>query len=65
MLRVLKGKCKTLGPTTHLQPHFVPKWKWDIMLMEFIVSLLLTPLRYDAIMDIMDSLIKLAHFTPI
>ncbi|XP_059074998.1 uncharacterized protein LOC131875015 [Cryptomeria japonica] len=48
-----------------LQSDLVPGWKWDIISMDFIVGLLMSSCRHDAIMVIVDRLTKVAHFSPI
>jgi hypothetical protein len=45
-----------------LQPLSIPMWKWDDIIMDFIVGLPLTARRKDAIWVIMDGLTKTAHF---
>ena len=48
-----------------LQPNLIPSWKWNIISMDFIVGLPLTPRQHDAIMVIVDQLTKVAHFSPV
>jgi hypothetical protein len=45
-----------------LQPLQVPEWKWEEIVMDFIVGLLRTQSGYDSIWVIVDRLIKVAHF---
>jgi hypothetical protein len=48
-----------------LQPLQVPEWKWEEIVMDFIVGLPRTQSGYDSIWVIMDRLTKVAHFIPI
>lgn len=50
-------------PAGLLYPHAIPEWKWDVILMDFIVGLPLTARQHDAIMVIVDKLTKVAHFS--
>jgi hypothetical protein len=43
----------------------VPEWKWEEIVMDFIVGLPRTQLVYDSIWLIVDRLRKVAHFIPI
>jgi len=55
-------KIKHQRPAGLLQPLDVPEWKWDSMSMDFMVGLLLTQRKNDAIWVIVDRLTKTAHF---
>jgi transposase InsO family protein len=48
-----------------LQPLQVPEWKWEEIVMDFIVGLLRTQSGYDSIWVIVDRLTKVAHFIPV
>jgi IS30 family transposase len=48
-----------------LQPLQVPEWKWEEMVMDFIVRLPRTRDGYDSIWVIVDRLTKVAHFIPV
>jgi hypothetical protein len=48
-----------------LQPFPIPEWKWEEIGMDFIVGLLKTKKRHDAIWVTMDRLSKVAHFIPV
>lgn len=48
-----------------LQPLTIPKWKWEDISMDFIVSLPTTSKGYDSIWVIVDRLTKSAHFIPV
>jgi hypothetical protein len=43
----------------------VPEWKWEEIVMDFIMSLSRTQSGYDSIWLIIDQLTKVAHFIPI
>jgi transposase InsO family protein len=43
----------------------VPEWKWEEIVIDFIVGLPRTQWRYDSIWVIVDRLTKVAHFIPI
>lgn len=51
-------------PVGLLQPHLVLEWKWNIISMDFIVGLLVTPRRHNGIMVTLDRITKVAHFSP-
>jgi hypothetical protein len=43
----------------------VPEWKWEEIVMDFIMDLLRTQSGYDSIWIIGDRLTKVAHFIPV
>jgi hypothetical protein len=43
----------------------VPEWKWEEIVMDFVVGLLRTQSGYDSIWLIVDRLTKVAHYIPI
>jgi hypothetical protein len=45
-----------------LQPLQISQWKWDEIVMDFIVGLPHTRDGYDSIWVVVDSLTKVAHF---
>jgi hypothetical protein len=45
-----------------LQPHAIPKSKWEVILMDVIVGLPLTVRIHDSIFIVVDTLTKSAHF---
>jgi hypothetical protein len=52
-------------PTGLLQPHVIPKPKWEVISMEFIVGLPLTTRRHDSIFMVVDTLTKSTHSIPV
>ena len=48
-----------------LQPLDIPEWKWEDMVMDFVVGLPSTSGQYDLIWVIIDRLTKSAHFLPV
>jgi hypothetical protein len=55
-------KAKHRHPTRLLQPHAIPKLKWDVISMDFIVGLPLMERRHNSIFVVVDTLMKSAHF---
>lgn len=45
-----------------LQPIPIPDWKWELISMDFVTSLLRTSKQHDAIMVVIYKLSKVAHF---
>jgi hypothetical protein len=60
-----KVKADYMKPRGLLQPLNIPEWKWDNIIMEFIVGLPLTACKFVSIWVIMDRLSKSTHFIPI
>lgn len=52
-------------PTGPLEPRLILEWKWDNIIMDFVLELPRGKKRNDAIWVIMDKLIKYAMFLPI
>ena len=48
-----------------LKPLLILKWKWDEIVMDFILELPKTPTREDSIWVVVDHLTKSSHFIPI
>jgi hypothetical protein len=67
------GKCDTchrmkashLKSAGVLQPLLIPMWKWDDIIMDFIVGLPLTARKKDSIWVIVDRLTKTTNFIPV
>jgi hypothetical protein len=55
-------KAEHQRPAELLQPLKIPEWKWEEIVMDFIVGLSPTQARYDLIWVIVDRLTKVAHF---
>jgi hypothetical protein len=55
-------KAEHQRPVGLLQPLQVSEWKWEAIVMDFIVGLLRTQSGYDSIWVIMDRLTKVSHF---
>jgi hypothetical protein len=43
----------------------IPKWKWEVVTMDFITKLPITNKQHDSIMVVVDKLSKVAHFIPV
>jgi len=48
-----------------LYPFLIPKWKWEVVTIDFITKLPKTIGKHDSIMVVVDNLIEVAHFIPI
>ena len=48
-----------------MQSHEIPKSKWEVISMDFIVGLPMTSRRHDSIFLVIDTLTKSAHFIPV
>ena len=60
-----KVKVEHRHPARLLQPLPIPEWKWDVVTMDFNTKLPKTRFQNDAIMVVVDKLIKVAHFIPV
>eukprot|EP00253_Pinus_taeda_P035992 PITA_35992 len=58
-------KAEHQHPTGLLQPLPIPKWKWEIISMDFITGLPRTKKNNNSIMVVVDKLSKAAHFKPV
>ena len=47
-----------------LQPHAIPKSKWEVILMDFIFGFPLTARSHDSIFVVVETLMKSVHFIP-
>ncbi|XP_038715044.1 uncharacterized protein LOC120008739 [Tripterygium wilfordii] len=52
-------------PAGLLQPLSVAQWKWEMITMDFIMALPMTPKQNDTVWVIVDRLTKSAHFLPV
>lgn len=55
-------KAEHCHPIGLLQPHDIPKTKWEFILMDFIVELPLTFKKHNSILVVVDKLTKNTHF---
>jgi hypothetical protein len=60
-----KVKTKHRQPIGLLQPLPIPKWKWELVTMDFITGLPRTGKLHDLIMVVVDKLTKAVHFIPL
>jgi hypothetical protein len=60
-----KVKAEHRHPTGLLQPLPIPKWKWEVVTMDFITGFPRTDNQHDSIMVVVDKLTKVAHFIPL
>jgi hypothetical protein len=51
--------------TVFLQPFPILKWKWEVVIVDFITKLPRTVKQHDSIMVVVDKLTKEAHFIPV
>ncbi|GKC14778.1 putative reverse transcriptase domain-containing protein, partial [Tanacetum coccineum] len=64
-LTCAKVKAKHQRPSGLLVQPKIPEWKWDNIIMDFVIKLPKTSQGYDTIWVIVDQLTKSASFTPI
>ena len=64
-LECQRVKADDCHPAGLLQPHDIPITKWEIISMDFIIGLPLTQQKHNAILVVVDKLIKNAHFIPV
>jgi hypothetical protein len=64
-LECQKVKAEHRHPAHLLQPLPIPKWKWEVVTMDFITKLPITNKKHDSIMVVVDKLTKAAHFIPV
>jgi hypothetical protein len=60
-----KAKVEHRHPAGLLQPLPIPKWKWEVVTMDFITGFPRTSKLHDLIMVVVDKLRKDAHFIPL
>ena len=58
--QLVREECK--HPGCLLRPILIPKWKWKVISMEFIIGLLRTSKQHDSIMGVVDRLSKVSDF---
>jgi hypothetical protein len=59
-----KVKAEHRHPKGLLQPLRIPKNKWEVITMDFIMGLPITNKQHDSIMVVVDKLTKATHFVP-
>ena len=59
-----KVKAEHQVPSGLLQPIKIPEWKWDRIIMDFVVGLPVTERKHDSIWVVVDRFTKSAHFLP-
>jgi hypothetical protein len=64
-LECQKVKAEHRHPVRLLYPLPIPKWKWEVVTMDFITKLPRTNKQHDSIMVVVDKLTKAAHFIPV
>jgi hypothetical protein len=64
-LECQKVKVEHKHPTGLLQPFPIPKWKWEVVIMDFITKLPRKIKQHDSIMAVVDKLTKSTHFIPV
>jgi hypothetical protein len=52
-------------PIFFVQTFPIPKWKWDVVTIDFITTFIRTTRKYDSIMVVVDKLTKFIHCIPI
>ncbi|GAU41290.1 hypothetical protein TSUD_374150 [Trifolium subterraneum] len=62
---LMKSKIKHQKPSGLLQPLFIPEWKWDSIVMDFVGGLPKTAKGNEVIWVVVDRLTKSAHFIAI
>ncbi|XP_024022408.1 uncharacterized protein LOC112091901 [Morus notabilis] len=60
----LRIKAEHQKPAGELQPLPIPRWKWEHITMDFLMGLLKTEQKHDAIWVVVDRLTKSVHFIP-
>jgi hypothetical protein len=60
-----KVKSENKHPGGLLQTLPIPKWKWEVVTMDFITGLPRTGKKHDAIMVVVEKLMKAGHFIPL
>jgi hypothetical protein len=64
-LECQKVKVEHRHPTGFLQPLPIPKWKLEVVTIDFITKLPRTNKQHYSIMVVVDKLTKVAHFIPV
>jgi hypothetical protein len=64
-LECQKVKIEHRHPTGFLQPLLMLEWKWEVVIVDFIIKLPRTVKQHDSIMVVVDKLTKATHFIPV
>jgi hypothetical protein len=64
-LECQKVKDEHKHPVGLLQPLPIPKWKWEVVTMDFITNLPRTTKQHDSIMVVVEKITKDTHFIPL
>jgi hypothetical protein len=64
-LECQKVKAKHIHLEGLLQPFPIPKWKWEVVTLDFITKLSRTTKQHDSIIVVVDKLTKASHFIPV
>jgi hypothetical protein len=64
-LECQKVKVERIHPTVLLQPLPIPKWKWEVVTMDFITKLTRSSKQHDSIMVVVDKITQTTHFIPV
>ena len=64
-IKCQRVKVEHQHPTGLLQHLSVPRWKWDVISIDFITRLSITWRQHDSIMVVVDKLTKATHFIPV
>jgi hypothetical protein len=59
-----KVKVEHRHPVGLFQPFPIPKWKWEVVTMNFIAKFPITRKKHDSIMVVVDKLNKVSHLIP-
>ena len=59
-----KVKAKHQVPSELLQPIKISEWKWDRIIMDFVVGLPVIGRKHDSVWVVVDRLTKSSHFLP-
>lgn len=62
MIRFQTSEGRESTPNRILKPLPIPKWKWEVTLLDFITRIPKTQKQRDEVMLVVDKLTKFAHF---
>ena len=64
-MKCQQEKVENQDPVGLLHPFPFPKWKWEVISMDFITGLPMTWRQHDSIRVVVDKLTKATHFIPV